>query len=190
MPRRVDRRQQDDLPNQVKGTATFTLDTNTSGYITPHTGYYIANRNLEIPVELLNVNGAIHWYALSYNRQTSYYETDEDDKYPIDNILLGYFDITNPRHINYITPDTFHKPAPYKEFAAGGLHHITTLERPQAQLSETHPILPYIEQAATQGEEIPVDTQPIASTSQVIIQPAMANFVQINTQLFGQQGAP
>jgi hypothetical protein len=51
-------------------------------------------------------------------------------------------------------------------------------------------ILPYIEQAVLQGEEISVDTQPIASTSQVTIQPTMANFAQINTQLFGQQGAP
>jgi hypothetical protein len=36
-------------------------------------------------------------------------------------------------------------------------------------------VLPHIEQAAAQGEEIPVDIQPIASTSAVVIEtPEMA----------------
>ena len=45
-----------------------------------------------------------------------------------------------------------------------------TLEGPQAQLSPTHLVLPVIEQAAAQGEDIPVDIQPITSTSAVVIQ--------------------
>jgi hypothetical protein len=69
---------------------------------------------------------------------------------------------------------------------AEGLHHIVTLKGPQAQLSETHPILPHIEQAVLEGEAIDVNIQPIAAISQV----EMANFAQINTQLFGQQGDP
>jgi hypothetical protein len=69
---------------------------------------------------------------------------------------------------------------------AGGLHHIATLEGPQAHFSETYPILPYIEQAAIQEEAIPVDILPIASTSQV----EMSTPAQINMQLFRQQGAP
>jgi hypothetical protein len=81
-------------------------------------------------------------------------------------------------------------PAPYKEFVSGGLHHIATLAGPQSQLSPTYQILPFIEQAAAQGEAISVDIQPIASTSQVEIQPTMAAPIQINTQTFGQQGAP
>jgi hypothetical protein len=57
------------------------------------------------------------------------------------------------------------------------------------QLSPTHLVLPHIEQAAAQGEEIPTDIQPIASTSAVIIQtPAMAQQgVQIQGNIFGQQ---
>jgi hypothetical protein len=68
------------------------------------------------------------------------------------------------------------------------------------QLSPTHLILPVIEQAAAQGEEIPVDIEPIASTSAVIIQnpvplppiniqPAMAQAggAQIQGNIIGQQ---
>ena len=44
-----------------------------------------------------------------------------------------------------------------EQFLAGGLHHVATLEGPQAQLSPTHLVLPVIEQAAAQGIEIPVD---------------------------------
>ena len=65
------------------------------------------------------------------------------------------------------TPLEYHDPQ--EQFLAGGLHHIATLEGPQAQLSPTHPVLPVIEQAAAQGIEIPVDIQPIASTSAVVI---------------------
>ena len=43
---------------------------------------------------------------------------------------------------------------------------------PQAQLFPTHLILEHIEQAAIQGETIPMDIQPITSTSQVVINPA------------------
>jgi hypothetical protein len=101
-----------------------------------------------------------------YNRLWSRYEVDEEDQYDIDNPHLGYYPITDPRHVDYI-------PEP-EEFLARGVHHITTLQGPQAQLSPTHLILPTIEQAAGQGEEIPVDIEPIASTSAVIIQPTMA----------------
>jgi hypothetical protein len=146
-PRRINRRQQDNLPNQIKGTAYFTFDTNTSGYITPHTRYYITQGNLEIPVEFLRANEQIHWYALSYNSQLGYYIVNEDDQYSTTNPLLGYFNITDPQHINNI-PEIVNVPELHEEFIAGGPHHITTLEGPQAQLLETHHILPYIKQAA------------------------------------------
>jgi hypothetical protein len=87
-----------------------------------------------------------------------------------------------------------------EEFLAGGVHHVVTLQGPQAQLSPTHLVLPAIEQAAAQGEEIPVDIEPIASTSAVIIQnpvpppsiviqPAMAQAggAQIQGNIIGQQ---
>ena len=49
-------------------------------------------------------------------------------------------------------------------------------------------VLPVIEQAAAQGEQIPVDTPPIASTSQVIITPApMAQPAQANVQIVQPQ---
>jgi hypothetical protein len=110
--------------------------------------------------------------GLDYNS----YEVDEEDQYDIDNPHLGYYPITDPRHVDYIPePEEFHETELAEEFLAGGVHHVATLQGPQAQLSPTHLVLPHIEQAAAQGEEIPTDIQPIASTSAVIIQtPAMA----------------
>ena len=86
---------------------------------------------------------------------------------------MGYWPITDPHHFNYVPPPPespleYHNPA--EQFLSGGLHHIVTLEGPQAQLSPTQLVLPVIEQAAAQGENIPVDIQPIASTSAVVIQ--------------------
>jgi hypothetical protein len=109
--------------------------------------------------------------------------------------------ITDPRHIDYIPePEEFHETEPTEEFLARGVYHVATLQGPQAQLSPTHLILPTIEQAAAQGEEIPVDIEPIASTSAVIIQnpvlpppiniqPAMAQpeGAQIQGNIIGQQ---
>ena len=96
------------------------------------------------------------------------------------------------------TPLEYHDPQ--EQFLAGGLHHVTTFEGPQAQRSPTHLVLPVIEQAAAQGIEIPVNIQPIASTSAVIIQnptppppiitqpaPMAQPGAQIQTQLVGQQ---
>jgi hypothetical protein len=108
----------------------------------------------------------------------------------ITNILDTTLSITNPRHVDYIPkPETFHKAEPEEEFLAGGVHHVATLQGPQAQLSPTHPILPILEQAAAQGEEIPVDIPPIAATAVVIIQNPVPP-PQINVQPpMAQQGA-
>ena len=106
-------------------------------------------------------------YKKTYNQ----YKTELNDQVPIDTPHLGYFSINDPRHVDYIPPPTtpleYHDPQ--EQFLAGGLHHIATLEGPQAQLSPTHLVLPAIEQAAAQKIEIPVNIQPIASTSAVII---------------------
>ena len=107
-----------------------------------------------------------------YDSLWSQYKVNIDDQIEPENEYLGYFPITDPQHVDYIPePETFHKaePEPEEEFLAGRVHHIATLQGPQAQLSPTHPILPIIEQAATQGEEIPVDIPPITATAVVII---------------------
>jgi hypothetical protein len=96
MPRRITRRQQDDLPNWLKGTATFNVDINNTGYSTAHTGYYYQRNNLARPVELLEVQGQIHWYDLTYDSLWSQYEVNIDDQIEPENEYLGYFPITDP----------------------------------------------------------------------------------------------
>ena len=209
-PKPVARRQQDDLPDWLKGTVTFSLThSRFSGQPNKHTGYYITRGNRQIAVELLEVDNQIHWYELTYDTLWDHYEVDETDRLEIDNPAVGYFDIDDPRHVDYVpATETFHKPE--EEFLAGGIHHVATLQGPQSQLSPTHPVLPVIEQAAAQGEEIPVDIAPIALTSAVVIQnpvppppvviqpPPMAQpaniqgniLGQLQQQAAGQQAAP
>ena len=108
-----------------------------------HTGYYYQRGNLARPVELLEVQGQIHWYDLTYDSLWSQYEVDIDNQIEPENEYLGYFPITDPRHVDYIPePETFHEaePEPEEEFLAGGVHHVATLQGPQAQLSPTHPV--------------------------------------------------
>jgi hypothetical protein len=171
-PRPAPRRQEDDLLDWLKGSATFdSARSSLTGGPTVHTGYYYTEGNRTHLVKLYEYKGRIHWYELTYNRLWSRYKVDKEDQYDIDNPHLRYYPITDPRHVNYIPElEEFHETEPAEEFLAGGVHHIATLQGPQAQLSPTHLILPTIEQAAAQGEEIPVDIKPIASTSAVIIQ--------------------
>ena len=140
-----------------------------SGQPNKHTGYYITRGNRQIAVELLEVDNQIHWYKLTYNTLWDHYKVDKTDCLEINNPAVGYFDIDDSRHVNYIpAPETFHKPE--EEFLAEGIHHVATLQGPQSQLSPTHPVLSVIKQATAQGEEIPIDIAPIALTSAVVIQ--------------------
>ena len=202
-PKGINRRCKDDLPDWLKGEAVFQKHhSKVMGEPTPHQGYYYVRENKQIPVELLKANRQIHWYKLLYNKTYDRYKTELDDQVPIDTPHLGYFSIDDPRHVDYIpqpaTPLEYHDPQ--EQFLIGGLHHVATLEGPQAQLSPTHLVLPVIKQAAAQGIEIPVDIQPITSTSAVVIQnptppppiviqsaPMAQPGAQIQTQMVGQQ---
>jgi hypothetical protein len=185
----VARRKFDDLSETIKGSVYFETHQTSSRSQCVHTGYFYQNTHGDkTAVEFLNVNGEHRWYNLHYSSLNQVYYIYNTDTLPRENLLYTrYYDIKDPQHPDYIAPVA--APEPHEEFISGGLHHVATLEGPQAQLSPTHQIFPYIEQAAIEGEEIPVDIQPIASTSQVEIQPEMAGFAQINTQLFRQQGA-
>ena len=159
-PKGINRRCKDDLPNWLKETAVFQKHcSKVTREPTSHQGYYYKRDNKQIPVELLEANRQIHWYKLLYNKTYNCYKTELDNQVPIDNPYLGYFDISDPLHANYIPPPTtpleYHNPQ--EQFLAGGLHHVATFEGPQTQLLPIHLILPIIEQAAAQGEEIPVD---------------------------------
>jgi hypothetical protein len=187
----VARRKFDDLSETLKGSVYFETHQTSSRSQRVHTGYFYQNANGDkTAIEFLNINGERRWYNLHYSSLNQVYYAYDSDVLPRDNLLYTrYYDIEDPDHPDYIAPIVA-PLAPHEEFIAGGLHHVATLAGPQSQLSPTHQILPYIEQAAIKGEDIPVDTQPIASTSQVTIQPEMTNYAQINTQLFGQQSAP
>ena len=96
-PRPAPRRQEDNLLEWLKGSATFDSARSTlTGGPTIHTGYYYTEGNRTHPVELYEYEGQIHWYKLTYNRTWSHYEVDEEDQYDIDNLHLGYYPITDP----------------------------------------------------------------------------------------------
>jgi len=71
------------------------------------------------------------------------------------------------QHQDFFAHHPEHTPAPPEETLAGGLHHIATLQGATPFTPQT-PILPQIEEAATQGIAIPVDIAPITATLPVI----------------------
>ena len=170
----IHRRRCDDLPDHVKGTVTFHVFKDENDRHKPITGYYTNDDQRRVAVELLkDEEHEDAWYILD-QESTGCFVTNRHNRLNLYTRGTGYWYIYNLQHPNYLPdpPAEEEAPQPHEEFIAGGLHHVTTLEGPQAQLSPTHLILDHIEQAAIQGEAIPVDIQPIASTSQVVINPA------------------
>ena len=153
----VPRRATDDLPEIVKKNAFFEEHTTRTGQVLPQQGYYaLSNDGAKQPVEFFNVNGVDQWYLLHWNALAREYYITEDDNLPFENSATGYWLITDPHHFDYVLPPPADSPLEYhdpaEQFLSGGLHHVLTLEGPQAQLSPTHLVLPVIEQAAAQGE--------------------------------------
>ena len=204
----IHRRREDNLPNHVKGSVTFHEFKDENGRFKPITGYYTNDDQKRVAVELLkDKEHKDTWYILDQDT-SGRFATNRYNRLDLYARGTGYWYIYDPQHPDYLSdpPAEEEAPQPHEEFVAGGLHHVATLEGPQAQLSPTHPVLEHIEQAAIQGETIPVDIQPIASTSQVVINPApqptiivqqpqppaMAQPAQITMQLAqpAQQQAP
>ena len=176
--KRVHRRKQDDLPAQVKGEGVVYREFSTSstaGKVHPRTGYYI--EETDKAVEFLKDKDKDAWFLLQQDT-TGRFVTCKDnrlERYAKKTSYWYYGDEQHPEH--HILQQA--ESPPHEELVAGGLHHIVTFQGPQAQFSPTYQVLPIIERAASLGENIPTDIQPIASTSAVIMsQPA-----QISTQL-------
>ena len=170
----IHRRRQDNLPDHVKRSVTFHTFKDENDRFKPITGYYTNDDQKRVAVELLkDEEHEDAWYILDQDT-SGRFATNRHNRLDLYARGTGYWYIYNPQHPDYLPdpPAEEEAPQPHEEFVAGGLHHVATLEGPQVQLSPTHPILEHIEQAAIQGETIPVDVQPIASMSQVVINPA------------------
>ena len=132
IPRHIHRRQFDDLPEHVKGRAYFEDHGDTD-----HTGYYFDNQKQQkTPTEFLCIDGEDRWYILHYSSRLQRYQATDESILPIQNPFTGYWHIDEPDHPDYVIPAQ--QPEPVEEYLAGGLHHTTTLEGPQSQLSPTH----------------------------------------------------
>ena len=170
----IHRRREDNLPDHIKGSVTFRAFKDENDRFKPITGYYTNDDQKRVAVELLkDEEHEDAWYILDQDT-SGCFATNRYNRLDLYARGTGYWYIYNPQHPDYLPdpPVEEEAPQPHEEFVTGGLHHIATLEGPQAQLSPTHPVLEHIEQAAIQGETIPVNIQPIASTSQVVINPA------------------
>ena len=163
----IHRRREDNLPNHVKGSVTFHVFKDENNKFRPITGYYTNDDQKRVAVELLkDEEHEDAWYILDQDT-SGCFATNRHNRLDLYARGTGYWYIYDPQHPDYIPdpPAEEEAPQPHEEFVAGGLHHVATLKGPQVQLSPTHPVLEHIEQAAIQGETIPVDIQPIASTS-------------------------
>ena len=174
----VHQRKQDDLPTHVKGEGVVYREFSTSsttGKVHPRTGYYI--EETDEAVEFLKDEDEDTWFLLQQDT-TGRFVTCKDNRLERYAKRTGYWYFGDEQHPEYHLLQQAESQL-HEELVTGGLHHVVTLQGPQAQLSPTHQVLPAIERAASLEEKIPIDIEPIASTSAVIMsQPA-----QISTQL-------
>ena len=100
----VHRRQTDDLPAHIKGTAFFENHRGQGGQRRYDTGYYITTSDrTKHTVEIIHANNRDDWYSLEKNNLEQYITTAAKripdlvaDRY------LGYWDVTNPQYPDYI----------------------------------------------------------------------------------------
>jgi len=183
--KRVHRRQQDDLPEHVKGKAYFEF------HGTGHrdTRYYInLPKKTHRAIEFVKVEDEDYWVKLLWKNDQ--WITNQGGV--LHTSKLGTWKETDPQHPHYISPEHFSPTLhtaieqPEEEILAGGVHHITTLQGSHPFIEQA-PILPQIEAAVHQGIPIPLNTTPAGAVQpQLSIQTTMTE--QIDTTIMGPEG--
>ena len=177
-PKRVHRRQQDDLPAHVKVNAYYEYQ----GPGNSDNGYYVdlATKS-HAPVEFVQANDNFFWVGLLWKGDGWYTSIKAKLRH---NRNLGWWKETDPQHPDYVNPEHFSptlhtdiERSPQEEILAGGIHHIATLQGSNP-FTEQEPILPQIESAVQQGYHIPLDIAPATA-----IHPQLS----IRTTMAGQQ---
>ena len=176
--KQVHRRQQDDLPAHVKGSAYYKYQ----GPGNTDNGYYIdLATKTHVPVEFVQANNNYFWVGLRWTTEGWYTSIKAKLQH---NRNLGWWRETDLQHPDYVSPEHFSptlhttiEQSPHEEVLAGGIHHIATLQGSNP-FTRQEPILPQIESAVQQGYTIPLDTTPAAA-----IHPQLS----INTAMAGQQ---
>ena len=177
-PKRVHRRQQDDLPAHVKRNAYYKYQ----GPGNTDNGYYVdLSTKTHAPVEFVQANDSYFWVGLLWKPEgwfTSIKAKLQRNK------NLGWWIESDPQHPEYVSPEHFSptlhtaiEQSPEEEILAGGIHHIATLQGSHP-FTEQEPILPQIESAVQQGIPIPLHTTPASA-----IHPQLS----IRTTMAGQQ---
>jgi len=185
--KRVHRRQQDNLPEHVKGEAYFEF--HRSGH--RDTRYYINfPKKTHGPIKFVKVEDEDYWVKLLWKNEQ--WTTNQGGV--LHTPKLGAWKVTDPQHPHYISPEHFSPTLhttieqPEEEILAGGVHHIATLQGSHP-FTEQAPILPQIEAAVHQGIPIPLDTTPAGTVQpQLSIQTTMTE--QIDTTIAGPEGQP
>ena len=146
--KRVHQRKQDELPSHVKGEGVIYREFSTSstaGKVHPRTGYYI--EETDEAVEFLKDEDEDAWFLLQQDT-TGRFVTCKDNRLERYAKKTGYWYFGDKQHPEYHLLQQA-ESQPHEELVAGGLHHVITLQGPQAQLSPTHQVLPAIERAAS-----------------------------------------
>ena len=116
----IHRRQTDDLPAHVKGTAFFENHRGQGGQRRYDTGYYITTSDrTKCTVEFIHANNQDNWYSLEKNNLGQYITTIAKRILElVAERYLRYWDITDPQHLDYIDQPEEAPEASTKSFAA------------------------------------------------------------------------
>jgi len=155
---RVNRHQQDNLPEHVKGQAYFE-----EASIAVNTGYYVNTpKKKHVAVKFIcTTEGEDYWTTLHWSSTSSHWYTAAEALIKRDSAITGWWKIEDPQHLQYTAPvdspvEKLKYTDPLEEVILGGLYHIATLQGLQS-FQEQEPILPQIEAAVKSGLHIPLD---------------------------------
>ena len=129
----VHRRKQDDLLTHIKGEGVIYREFSTSsaaGKVHPRTGYYIEETDEAIKFLKDKDKDKDAWFLLQQDT-TGRFVTCKDNRLERYAKRTGYWYFRDQQHPEYHLLQQA-ESQPHEELVAGGLHHVITLQGPQA----------------------------------------------------------
>ena len=133
-------RQSDNLPDHVKGTATFETHQRLRGKANKDTGYYVNSTQGKVAVEFVTIDGEDHWITLTTDKTAEVWYSKSNRIVPKDNTALGFWSTDNSQHPDFFLYHPEHtKHQPRRDTCRRSSPHCYTPGSNTIHSTRTHP---------------------------------------------------